>query len=65
MAMSWTETCQLLGLDLLAVMLLTVALLDAVDRALHLAWATARSWRARAAGADFRPQPLLGSAERA
>jgi hypothetical protein len=43
MEMSWMETCQLLGLDLLAVMLVVLAGLGLLDHALHAVWATARS----------------------
>ena len=38
MEMTWLETFQMLGLDLLAVMLLALVVLDLMDRALHSAW---------------------------
>ena len=38
MEMTWMETFQMLGLDLLAAMLLALVVLDLVDRALHSAW---------------------------
>ena len=38
MEMTWLETFQILGLDLLAVMLLALLVLDLMDRALHSAW---------------------------
>jgi hypothetical protein len=43
MAMSWMETFQLLGLDLLAVVLVVLAGLDLVEHALHSVRAKARS----------------------
>jgi hypothetical protein len=43
--MTWMETCQLLGLDVLALMLMALALLDAAGRALRSAWATMRARR--------------------
>jgi hypothetical protein len=43
MEMSWMETFQLLGLDLLAVMLVVLAGLDLLEHAWHAAWGTARS----------------------
>lgn len=41
--MTWMETFQLLGLDLLALMLLALVVLDVVEHAMHSAWATVRS----------------------
>ena len=43
MEMTWLETIDLLGLDLLAVMILVLAALDLVDHALHHAWLSTRS----------------------
>ncbi len=43
MEMSWMETFQLLGLDVLAVILLALALLNVVEHAVHSAWETARA----------------------
>lgn len=43
MEMSWMETFQLLGLDLLAIMLVVLVGLDLVEHVVHSARATARS----------------------
>jgi hypothetical protein len=43
MEMSWMETVQLLGLDLLVLMLMALVVLDRVEQAVHSAWVTARS----------------------
>lgn len=43
MEMSWMETFQLLGLDLLAVMLVVLVGLDLVEHAVRSAWATTRN----------------------
>jgi hypothetical protein len=43
MEMSWMETFQLLGLDLLAVMLVVLVGLDLVEHAVRSAWTTTRS----------------------
>ena len=40
--MTWTETIQLLGLDLLALMLVALVVLEVVEQAMHSAWATVR-----------------------
>lgn len=45
MEMSWMETFQLLGLDLLAVMLVVLVGLDVVEHVVHAAWAKARDRR--------------------
>jgi hypothetical protein len=46
MEMTWLETFQLLGLDLLAAMLLALVVMDLIDHALHSAWQAACSgWR--------------------
>ena len=60
MEMSWTETIELLGLDVLAVMLLALVLLNVVEHAVHAAWETARSRRPRVSSAVTRPQPRIG-----
>ena len=38
MEMTWLETFRMLGLDLLALMLLALVVLELMDRALHSAW---------------------------
>jgi hypothetical protein len=43
MEMSWMETIRLLGLDLLALMLLALVVLEFLEQAVHSAWLTARS----------------------
>lgn len=48
MEMTWMETVQLLGLDLLAVMLVVLVGLQVVESAVRSAWETARSRRRRA-----------------
>ena len=60
MAMSWTETIELLGLDVLAVMLLALVLLNVVEHAANAAWETARSRRPRVSSPVTRPQPRIG-----
>ncbi len=54
MAMTWMETFELLGLDLLALLLVALVVLDVLEHAMHSAWTTVRSRRpspARAAAA--------------
>ena len=41
--MTWMETFQLLGLDLLALMLMALVVLDVLEHAIHTAWVTVRS----------------------
>lgn len=45
MEMTWMETAQLLGLDLMAGTLLVLFAFDCLDRAMRSAWDTARSRR--------------------
>ena len=47
MEMSWMETVELLGLDVLAVMLMALVLLNVVEQAVHSAWETARARQPR------------------
>jgi hypothetical protein len=42
MEMTWMETVELLGLDLLAAMLLAVVVLDVMEQGLHSAWKAVR-----------------------
>jgi hypothetical protein len=43
MEMTWMETIQLLGLDVLALMLMALVVLDVLEHAVHAAWVTVRS----------------------
>jgi hypothetical protein len=45
MAMTWLETVQLLGLDLLALMVVSLVVLEFVEQAMHSAWLTIRARR--------------------
>ena len=45
MEMTWLETFQLLGLDVLAVLLLALVGLDVVEHAVHSAWETVQARR--------------------
>jgi len=45
MEMTWMETTQLLGLDLMAGVLAVLFAVDCVERAMRSAWDTARSRR--------------------
>ena len=60
MEMSWMETFELLGLDVLAVILLALVLLNVVEHAVHSAWETARGRRPRVSNAVTRSQPRIG-----
>ncbi len=43
MEMTWMETIQLLGLDVLALTLTALVLLNVLEHAIHTAWVTVRS----------------------
>jgi ABC-type uncharacterized transport system YnjBCD permease subunit len=43
MEMTWLETVQLLGLDLLVLMLAALVVLELVEQAVHSAWLTIRA----------------------
>jgi hypothetical protein len=60
MEMSWMETFQLLGLDLLAVMLVVLVGLDLVQHAVHSAWETARERRPGASKTVAAPRVNMG-----
>ncbi len=60
MEMSWMETVQLLGLDVIAFMLMALALLNIVERALHTALATARARRPMLPKAVVAPRVRIG-----
>jgi hypothetical protein len=58
--MSWMETIELLGLDVLAIMLLALVLLNVVERAVHTALETARARRPRSPKAVVAPRVRIG-----
>ncbi|MEY2920442.1 MAG: hypothetical protein RL261_1747 [Pseudomonadota bacterium] len=60
MEMTWMETFQLLGLDLLALMLVVLVGLDAVEHAVHSAWQTAHAHKPRLARAVASPRVKIG-----
>ena len=43
MEMTWMETIRLLGLDVLALVLMALVVLDVLEHAIHTAWMTVRS----------------------
>jgi hypothetical protein len=55
MEMTWLETFELLGLDLLALLVLVLWVLDRADHALHHAWMVTRSRVARRPAQARRP----------
>jgi hypothetical protein len=62
MEMTWLETFELLGLDLLAVLILALVALDLVDLALRHAWLTTRSrFGATRRQASARPPVKIGA----
>jgi hypothetical protein len=61
MEMTWMETIQLLGLDLLVLMLLAVLVLDVVEQSVRSAWVTARSRKLRLPKAAATPCVNIGS----
>jgi hypothetical protein len=60
MEMTWMETFQLLGLDLLAVMLVVLVGLDVVEHALHSAWGTSRARKPGSPKAVIAPRVHIG-----
>jgi hypothetical protein len=60
MEMSWTETFQLLGLDVIALILLALALLNFVEHAVQTAWETARARKPRPLMAIVAPRARVG-----
>ena len=60
MEMSWMETFQLLGLDVIALILMALALLNVVKHAVHTAWATARARKPRLPGTAAAPRTRIG-----
>jgi hypothetical protein len=63
MAMSWMETIELLGLDVLAVMLMALVLLNVVEQAVHSAWETARARKPRPPKAVVISRASIGGVE--
>jgi hypothetical protein len=60
MAMTWMETIELLGLDVLAVMLMALVLLNVVEHALRSAWKTARARKPGPPRAVVVPRASIG-----
>ena len=60
MEMSWIETVQLLGLDVIAFILMALALLNVVEHAAHTAWETARARKPRSPKAVLAPRARIG-----
>ena len=60
MAMTWMETIELLGLDVLAAMLMVLVLLNVVEHAVHSAWETARARKPRPPRAAVVPRASIG-----
>jgi len=60
MEMSWMETVELLGLDVLATMLLALVLLNVVEQAVHAAWETALARKPRPPRAVVTPRASIG-----
>jgi hypothetical protein len=60
MEMSWMETFQLLGLDVIALILMALALANVVEHAMHAAWETARARKPRSPKAAVAPRARIG-----
>jgi len=60
MEMSWMETVELLGLDVLAIILLALVLLHVVEQAAHAAWETALARKPRPPKAVVTPRAGIG-----
>jgi hypothetical protein len=60
MEMSWMETIQLLGLDVLAFILMVLALLNVVEHAVHTAWETARARKPGSPKSVVAPRARIG-----
>jgi hypothetical protein len=65
MEMTWMETFQLLGLDLLAVMLLALVGLDVVEHAVHSVRETARARKPGSHKSIAAPRLNLGGIKHA
>ena len=60
MEMTWMETIELLGLDVVAVLLMVLVLLNVVEHAVHSAWETARARKLRPPRAVVVPRASIG-----
>jgi len=60
MEMSWMETFQLLGVDIIALILMALVLLDVVEHAVHSAWETARARMPGSSKAVVAPRARIG-----
>jgi hypothetical protein len=60
MEMTWMETFQLLGLDVIACILMAFALLNVVEQAVHAAWETARARKPKSPKAVVPPSARIG-----
>lgn len=60
MEMSWMETIQLLGLDVIAFILLALALLNVVEHAVHTAWEAAGARKPRSPKSVVAPRARIG-----
>ena len=60
MAMTWMETIELLGLDILAAMLMVLVLLNVVEHAVHSAWETVRARKPMPPRAVVVPRASIG-----
>jgi hypothetical protein len=60
MEMTWMETIELLGLDVVAVLLMVLVLLNVVEHAVHSAWETARARKPRPPKAVAVPRASIG-----
>ena len=65
MEMSWTETFQLLGLDVIALILMALVLLNVVEVAVNAAWATARARKPRSTSPAVAPCARIGGVKHA
>jgi hypothetical protein len=60
MEMSWMDTIQLLGLDVIAFILLALALLNVVEPAVHTAWEAAGARKPRSPKSVVAPRVCIG-----
>ena len=60
MEMSWMETFQLLGVDIIALILMALVLLDVVEHAVHTAWEAAGARKPRSLKSVVAPRARIG-----
>ncbi len=60
MEMSWMETFQLLGVDIIALILMALVLLDVVEHAVHTAWEAAGARKPRSPKSVVAPRVRIG-----